>query len=269
MNKIINKKNILFLAIFIFQGMLLFSFSPINNVIAAECVPFAFKACASGSVYWFDSCNNIHDIYQYCPLNQSCEDSQCKPVACSTNANCGTETTVGGSFCQGNYVFQKYNTPTCINPGQLNAYCSDVLNKRMIESCAVEQICSSGACITTQCSILTSLVVNFVNTSGIYNISYDVNCNGNVDLEDIFILPWLTEAQCDKKLNDPYNSCCQSHASKKCDGNSVYWYNSCGKKQELVETCTANQLCENAECKNVVCNTNANCGTNGLIDGLF
>ncbi|MDP3882830.1 MAG: hypothetical protein Q8Q48_02120, partial [Candidatus Staskawiczbacteria bacterium] len=41
---------------------------------------------------------------------------------------------------------------------------------------------------------------------------------------------------------------CADNATKQCSGNSVYWYDSCGNKQGLYQSCTQNQTCSNGSC---------------------
>ena len=62
---------------------------------------------------------------------------------------------------------------------------------------------------------------------------------------------------------------CTSHATKSCSGNSVYWYDSCGHQEEIYQTCTGSQVCNNAQCQNVVCDSGSDCGTNGYIGSVF
>jgi len=38
-----------------------------------------------------------------------------------------------------------------------------------------------------------------------------------------------------------------------CDGNAIYWFNSCDQRLELYQQCGANQTCENAQCVNNAC----------------
>ena len=75
---------------------------------------------------------------------------------------------------------------------------------------------------------------------------------------------WISSLVC--KNNPP---ACTSHVSKNCVGNSVYWFNSCNNQEDLFQACTSNQICQNAQCVNVTCSTNANCGTNGYIGSPF
>src|SRR3989339_32148 len=242
------------------------------------------------------SCTNTitAQLQTTCIKNQICDQGQCKPVACSNNANCGTETTVGGLFCgtgaNSANVFQKYNIPTCTNPGQVNSSCTSVQEDRLQTTCA-NGCYQNGVCIpdldgqagvAPNPALTEQTVTFFVNATGgtgTYTYSWTGSCTGsNSSCYTSYQAPGTYSANLTltsgtkSKTFIVYvivNQACTSHASQACSGNSVYWYDSCGNKQEVAQTCTANQLCENAECKNVVCNTNANCGTNGLIDGLF
>ncbi|MDP3882829.1 MAG: PKD domain-containing protein, partial [Candidatus Staskawiczbacteria bacterium] len=60
------------------------------------------------------------------------------------------------------------------------------------------------------------------------------------------------------------NQACTSHSIKKCSGNVVYWYDSCGTKQEVYQACTANQTCSNGSCVNlqINCYNNSDCNDN-------
>jgi len=41
---------------------------------------------------------------------------------------------------------------------------------------------------------------------------------------------------------------CTYHAYKLCQGNNVYWYNSCGTQQELFNSCVGGQFCQYGQC---------------------
>lgn len=48
--------------------------------------------------------------------------------------------------------------------------------------------------------------------------------------------------------NNNYQNCTY-HAYKDCIGNSVYWFNSCGNQQDIVQTCSGyNQTCRYGQC---------------------
>lgn len=44
---------------------------------------------------------------------------------------------------------------------------------------------------------------------------------------------------------------CSDHVEKKCDGGSVYWYDSCGDRQEEYDRCESDEVCESFECVRV------------------
>jgi hypothetical protein len=68
-----------------------------------------------------------------------------------------------------------------------------------------------------------------------------------------------------------YKDTCTDHYSKKCVGNDVYWYDSCSAKQQLYQSCTANQTCTNGSCVNqpIGCYNNADCGATGNTGSPF
>jgi uncharacterized repeat protein (TIGR01451 family) len=87
---------------------------------------------------------------------------------------------------------------------------------------------------------------------------------------------WVTNAVCHGTQNIQGVQCatgcgptCTSHASQKCVGNAVYWFNSCGTQQELAQTCSGSQVCQNNQCVNIACNASSDCGTNGYTGDPF
>ena len=60
-------------------------------------------------------------------------------------------------------------------------------------------------------------------------------------------------------------SSCAPHASQRCVGNSVYWFDSCNVQQELIQTCSSNQICSNGSCvNNCVSHTTQKCVGNNV-----
>ncbi|MFH1610536.1 MAG: hypothetical protein ABIA91_01470, partial [Patescibacteria group bacterium] len=87
---------------------------------------------------------------------------------------------------------------------------------------------------------------------------------------------WETHTACAGTLNVQNLRCatgcsptCLTHSTKQCSGNSVYWYNSCGVKEDIFQNCTSNQICQNAQCVDIICSTNSQCGSNGYIGSPF
>ncbi|MBI3631371.1 MAG: hypothetical protein HY219_00700, partial [Candidatus Staskawiczbacteria bacterium] len=72
---------------------------------------------------------------------------------------------------------------------------------------------------------------------------------------------WISNVVC--------GNSCTANVSKKCVGNAVYWYDSCGIQGGLAQACTTNQTCQNDQCVNIACNSDSACGTNGFTDGPY
>lgn len=43
---------------------------------------------------------------------------------------------------------------------------------------------------------------------------------------------------------------CVNHSYQQCSGNAVYWYDSCGNRQDVVQICSSNQTCSGNICAN-------------------
>ena len=79
----------------------------------------------------------------------------------------------------------------------------------------LDQYCSNG-CYNNICQ-------NYYNYNNNYNYNYGYN---------------------------NYNNACSDYAYKLCQGNNIYWYNSCGNQQGIFQTCGANSTCQNGQCIN-------------------
>ena len=62
---------------------------------------------------------------------------------------------------------------------------------------------------------------------------------------------------------------CYPHESLQCDGNAVYWYDHCGYRQDLVQQCAINQVCQEGRCLYIACRFNSDCGTSGSTGNYF
>lgn len=100
-------------------------------------------------------CNSkIEDIKVIdCTGNAVCDPNtvQCKPIACSKNSDCGVTGLVGNTFCKYASIMQKYQTATCWNPGQANAYCTVPSTEKFLGIDG--KPCSSYNCKKTFCTI--------------------------------------------------------------------------------------------------------------------
>jgi hypothetical protein len=101
--------------------------------------------------------------------------------------------------------------------------------------CGTDQKCRGGVCITL-CTPQTcsSLGYNCGTASD--------GCGG-----------MLNCGSCGSNQTCTANKCvanCASHASKKCDNGNLYWYNSCGIKEELAQNCGVNENTSSYQCSN-------------------
>jgi len=60
---------------------------------------------------------------------------------------------------------------------------------------------------------------------------------------------------------------CTTHDHKACVGNNSYWFNSCNVQEEQFQACEG--TCCDGACVPVVCSSNSQCGTNGLVGDPF
>jgi hypothetical protein len=99
-----------------------------NNVAKNRTV--SNRGCSSGSCFLTDS-TEVQTV-QTCP--NGCLNGACN-IACSTNAQCGTNGWVGSAVCSNNDTYQNYTTYTCNNPGTVNAFCSNSTTLAMKQDC--------------------------------------------------------------------------------------------------------------------------------------
>lgn len=69
----------------------------------------------------------------------------------------------------------------------------------------------------------------------------------------------LQTYDCDAGCDDGACVECESHDEKKCSGNNVYWYDSCGDKEEVAEYCSNG--CSGSKCVAVECEADSDCSS--------
>lgn len=50
------------------------------------------------------------------------------------------------------------------------------------------------------------------------------------------------------EIEEYKDASCKTHSSKVCDRGDVYWYDSCGNKEDLYQDCTNKETCSNGVC---------------------
>ena len=109
--------------------------------------------------------------------------------------------------------------------------------------------------ITTYSNGTSQALIAFQQKYGILQTGYF----GNLTRSEMNSLYGCSSSNQNSQTNT--NSNCITDYQQKCYGNYVYWYDSCGNKQNLIQTCSSNQTCNNGACV-TTSNTNSNCVTN-------
>lgn len=86
---------------------------------------------------------------------------------------------------------------------------------------------------------------------------------------------WEFREECDYgcddgRCEDKPEPSCDSHETKQCSGNSVYWYDSCGNKEEEYKRCDGDEQCSNAVCisnPTNQCNDDSDCAESEICTG--
>ncbi|MBI2529734.1 MAG: hypothetical protein HYW05_01140 [Candidatus Diapherotrites archaeon] len=169
-----------------------------NNVTQSRTV--YNKGCSSGSC---TSSNTTETrVVDYCSSNETCESGQCKPK-CTSNAY---------TSC---YNGDIYWYDSCNNRQEIKTDCGDTTYGSWGNS-----YCSSNNVMQTR------------NVYGPYCESSQ--CKSQTTTES------RIAETCDGQFNFCLgNSCilCDSHTSYQCTDNDVYWFNSCGTKEDKKQEC--------------------------------
>ncbi len=229
-------------------------------------------------------------LKQLCLGNQTCSNGTCNNIntACIRNTDCGQDGYIDGLFCQGNGVYKNYKTYTCNNPGMSNAYCSNSTSAQLQSTCAANQTCTSGACVTNVNNCTPNASQRCVGNS-----VYSFDSCGN---QGSLIQACTSNQTCNNGACHNMNITCSSNSDcgtngliggNFCQGNAVYrnfityTCNNPGTANstctnstsaQLQSNCTANQTCTSGACvanATITCSSNSDCGTNGLIGGPF
>jgi hypothetical protein len=176
--------------------------------LAPACTPYASADCASGDVYWYDSCGTREALKQSCGGN-GCTGTTCDAPPCTTHASfhcdsgdvywfdsCGARETIAQSCAGLGCTGATCNGPACTSHASFHCDSGDLY---WFDSCGaregVKQSCAGLGCTGAACNMVT----------------------------------------------------CTSHASEKCDGGDVYWFDSCGARETVAQSCGGNG-CAQATC---------------------
>ncbi len=109
--------------------------SPANNYI-------------NGVAKYYEIDGTWHDL----PGNDFLFREYTEPIiACSVNANCGTDSWVEGPVCQEGNAFQDYRVYTCNEPGTPASFCTETDSFFLKQVCANSTpYCENGECVSSE-----------------------------------------------------------------------------------------------------------------------
>lgn len=157
---------------------------------------------------------------------------------CSADSDCGSNGFVGEQFCQGNSLYGNFVSYTCNNPGSNYSSCTSNKYPQLVRNCG-SQVCKAGIWFIGCQSPNETNGYNYNSGSGsnYYGTPYNSNPYG-------------------------YNG---SSDYLRCEGNTVFWYDSYGNKKSVYQECSAyNQTCQNNACVAKTCVSHA---TRGCVNG--
>jgi len=190
---------------------------------ANECSTSGAKQCSGTAGY--KTCGNYD--------NDSC-------LEWSSVTNCSS-----GQTCSGDGICISTCTPkTCTQLGYTCGTAADGCGGTLnCGSCPSGQTCLNNKC-TTCTNACTSGTSQCNGTTG-YQTCGDTNGDGCTE--------WGAVIACGANQTCKDGHCsvsCVSHAEQKCDIGNLYWYDSCGNKEELAQDCGTDEFTVNYRCSN-------------------
>lgn len=93
-------------------------------------------------------------LLQQCNADEECYEGSCTPIKCTSDADCGDETTLN-YYCTNNGAYQTQRTFTCENKGTALAACLQEDKEVFMQMCdVINEICVLGQCIDKENNIL-------------------------------------------------------------------------------------------------------------------
>ena|GEM_PF-1608700 len=181
-----------------------------------------------------------------CASGQSCNSSGACVAGCTPNCSgkaCGSDGCGGscGNCTSGQSCNSSGVCVACAVSCPANTCGSDGCGGTCV--CASGKTCSSGSCIST-CQ-------NICSSAGLKQCDGGSNYQTCGDYNNDTCLEWSADTPCSGVQTCSDGVCggnCTTHASKKCAGGNLYWYDSCGDEQEVAQNCGSNSATANTRC---------------------
>lgn len=190
-------------------------------------------------------------LQENCTANQTCNSATAtcvnQNIRCNSASDCGANAYTGDPYCQNSNVYQSYLTWTCNNAGTSSSTCSSNAAPQLKTTCSGNQACNtaSGSCANQNNNYTYH---SYQQCIGNYLYWYD-SLGTQQDSQYCQNGCYNNYCQNYNNNNNYYYSNCTYHAYKNCLGNSIYWYDSCGTQQDLVQSCYGiNMVCKYGQC---------------------
>jgi len=165
--------------------------------------------------------------------------------------------------CSGNNVYW-YDSTNTIND--------------VFQTCATSQVCQNAQCVNTACSSNFDCGTNGLNGSlfcqgnNVYQnyITYTCNNPGTASSSCINSTSPQLQNTCSGNQACSSGSCinsCTSNYQQRCSGNNLYWYDSCGTQQNLIQYCQngcSGNVCQSSNYNNYTYHSSQKCSGNNL-----
>jgi uncharacterized repeat protein (TIGR01451 family) len=236
-----------------------------NNVFTNQ---LTYYCNNPGTPQSFCSNSFIPQLTKACGTNKTCNNGDCvtQNIACGSNSDCGTNGLTGNAFCQDDKVYKNYITYSCNNSGTSQSFCSSSLTPQLALTCSPTQNCVNGSCTghaqTVTCNTNSQCGTNvytgspFCQNGDVYQNYKTYTCNNPGTANSSCTNSTVSQLKntCTGSQDCSNGSCgntCTHNSAQQCVGNNLYWFDSCGVQQDLI------QYCPNG-CTNGYCSQNNN-----------
>jgi len=244
--------------------------SSTSPILQEECSDFCVNGqCIDITCSTDEDCDDSDSLtFDQC-LNPGTPQSFCRntEINCAQNNDCGFTGFLGEEFCGLNdNVYKNYQESLCIAPSTLDSYCSQEVAPELIDEC--DYACTDGICVRcdqnqdcNDSNPLTTDVCKNPDTVESYcqNTPVPIPCSKNLDCG---IDGFVTEPVCfGLNITGDYKTyTCNNKGTPQS-------YCSSSTQKIVQETC--DETCVNAECVDITCYENEDCGIDGYLGELF